>query len=79
MSIEMAITLLLPNPLSGTYESTLMASIPLIGSTLLSLGCGYSSRHATLLTPEPSEGQPGSSFEKHHPLCWVRLGTNGHS
>jgi len=68
MSVEMAITLLLLDPLPWTYESALMAGIPLIGSTLLSLCCCCSSRHATMLTPEPSEGQPGSSFEKHHHL-----------
>lgn len=50
VAIEMAVALLLLHPLARTYETTLMPGIPLIRSTLLSLGCGRSTRHATLLT-----------------------------
>lgn len=50
MAIEMPIALLLLHPLAGPYEAALMPGIPLVRSTLLSLGCGRSTRHATLLT-----------------------------
>lgn len=69
VSVEMPIALLFLDPLPWAYEAALMASIALIGSTLLSLGRGCSSRHTTVLTPEPSEGQRRSSFEKHR-LGW---------
>lgn len=74
MPVEVTIALLLLNPLSWTYESALMASVSLVGSTLLSLGCGGTSRHATAPTPERSEGQLRSCFEKHRLL---RLGGRG--
>jgi hypothetical protein len=50
MAIEMPIALLLLHPLAGPYEAALMPGIALIRSTLLSLGCGRSTRHATLPT-----------------------------
>jgi hypothetical protein len=50
VAIEMAIALLLLNPLAGPYEPALMPGIPLVRRSLLSLGCGRRTRHATLLT-----------------------------
>lgn len=50
VAIEMPIALLLLHPLAWAYETVLMPGIALICSTLLSLGCGRSTRHATLLT-----------------------------
>lgn len=58
--MEMAIALLLLHPLAGPYETTLMSGIPLIRSTLRSLGCGGRPRHATLLTQAPSESAVGA-------------------
>lgn len=62
--VEMAITLLLLDPLPRAYEPILMTSVPLVGSTLLSLGWSRNTRHATALTPEPSEASQVPSFEE---------------
>lgn len=50
MAIEMPVALLLLHPLARPYKSILVPGVPLVCRTLLSLGRGRSTRHATLLT-----------------------------
>jgi hypothetical protein len=50
MPVEMTIALLLRDPLPRAYKTTLMPRISLIRNTLLSLGAGWTARHATALT-----------------------------
>ena len=55
MTVKMTITLLLLYPLARTYKAILMPCIAVVRSTLLSLGCGRSTRHATYADPERPE------------------------
>jgi hypothetical protein len=55
MTVQMTITLLLLYPLARTYKAILMPRIAVVRSTLLSLGRGRSTRHATYADPERPE------------------------
>lgn len=50
MPVEVTITLLLLHSLPRPYQTTLMPGITLVCSAWLSLACGRSTRHATMLT-----------------------------
>lgn len=50
MAIKLTIALPLLHSLPGPYKTILMPCITLVRSTWLSLACGRSTRHATMLT-----------------------------
>jgi len=68
MPVEMTIALLLLHTLPRPYQTILMASIALARSTLLSLCCTWSTRHATVLTQSDFRVSQGGAGTHTQPL-----------